>query len=104
MLFVAWGQGQGRVLGVGLMFEEGPGVEVGAVRVGGAVQMEPVGERLRLGLGWVLAGQAVMEGQMMWEEARSEVGAVEQDEELKREKEKTYWNSVFENGINTGKK
>lgn len=69
------------------MFEEGPGVEVGAVWAGGAVQLESVGERLRLGLGWVLAGQAVMEGQMMWEEVRSEVGAVEQDEQLKRERE-----------------
>ncbi len=29
MLFV--GRGQGRVVGAGLMFEEGPGVEVGVV-------------------------------------------------------------------------
>ncbi len=81
MLFV--GRGRGWVVGAGLMFEEGPGVEVGVVWAGGAVQLESVGERLCLGLGRVLAGQAVI-GQMMWEEVRSEVGAVEQDEQLKK--------------------
>lgn len=62
------------------MFEEGPGAEVGAVRAGGVVEVESVGERLRLGSGWVCAGLAVMEGEMMWEEVWLEVGAVEQDE------------------------
>lgn len=62
------------------MFEEGPGAEVGAVRAGGVVEVESVGERLRLGPWWVCAGLSAMEGEMMWEEVWLEVGAVEQDE------------------------